>query len=95
MKNVQLPTFISAHDFMKEVQHVDGFAPEIFVVNTNQFKLIDNHFQQKPNNSNNLNNKNNTFNDLLVVRSTSEVIFCECFKKILNSYNDLPILYNQ
>lgn len=33
--------------------------------------------------------------DPLIIRPTSEVIFCECFKKILNSYNDLPILYNQ
>ncbi len=31
----------------------------------------------------------------LIVRPTSEVLFCEHFKKIINSYRDLPILYNQ
>lgn len=95
VKNVQLPTFINAHDFIKEVKHVDGFAPEVFTVNTNQFKLTNKCCSQNSNNSNDLTNKNNILDDLLVVRPTSEVIFCECFKKILNSYNDLPILYNQ
>lgn len=31
----------------------------------------------------------------LCVRPTSEVLFCEHFKKIIKSYRDLPILYNQ
>lgn len=31
----------------------------------------------------------------MIVRPTSEVLFCEHFKKIINSYRDLPILYNQ
>ncbi len=29
------------------------------------------------------------------VRPTSEVLFCEHFKKIIKSYRDLPLLYNQ
>lgn len=29
------------------------------------------------------------------VRPTSEVLFCEHYKKIINTYRDLPILYNQ
>ena len=31
----------------------------------------------------------------LCVRPTSEVLFCEHFKKIINSYRDLPLVYNQ
>ncbi len=31
----------------------------------------------------------------MIVRPTSEVLFCEHFKKIIKSYRDLPILYNQ
>ena len=31
----------------------------------------------------------------MCVRPTSEVLFCDHFKKIIKSYRDLPILYNQ
>lgn len=31
----------------------------------------------------------------LCVRPTSEVLFCDYYKKIIKSYRDLPILYNQ
>ncbi len=31
----------------------------------------------------------------MIVRPTSEVLFCEHFKKIIKSYRDLPLLYNQ
>ena len=74
IKNVQLPTFIKEANFIKEVKHINGFAPETFTINTTT--------------------KDKLF-EPLIIRPTSEVIFCECFKKILNSYNDLPILYNQ
>lgn len=33
--------------------------------------------------------------DPLIVRPTSEVLFCEHYAKIINSYRDLPKLYNQ
>ncbi|MGY3748498.1 proline--tRNA ligase [Vagococcus acidifermentans] len=31
----------------------------------------------------------------LAIRPTSEVLFCEHFQKIIHSYRDLPVLYNQ
>lgn len=34
-------------------------------------------------------------NDPLIIRPTSEVLFCEHFSKIVKSHRDLPILYNQ
>lgn len=74
IKNVQLPLFIKYSDFILEKKHVQGFAPEIFLVT---------------------HNNKTELTDPLVVRPTSEILFCQCFKEVLNSYNDLPILYNQ
>ena len=34
-------------------------------------------------------------NEKLVVRPTSEVLFCEHYAKVINTYRDLPKLYNQ
>ena len=34
-------------------------------------------------------------NERLVVRPTSEVLFCEHYAKVINTYRDLPKLYNQ
>lgn len=36
VKNIQLPLFIRQADFLKEKQHVEGFAPELFTVSTNK-----------------------------------------------------------
>lgn len=36
-----------------------------------------------------------TMAEPLVIRPTSEITFCQCFKTQLRSFNDLPILYNQ
>ena len=38
---------------------------------------------------------NNKLEERMCVRPTSEVLFCDHFKKIINSYRDLPLLYNQ
>jgi len=38
---------------------------------------------------------NKDLNEPLYVRPTSETLFCDHFKDILNSYRDLPIKYNQ
>lgn len=37
----------------------------------------------------------NKLEEKMCVRPTSETLFCDHFKKIINSYRDLPILYNQ
>lgn len=37
----------------------------------------------------------NSSDEPYILRPTSEVNFCNYFKKIINSYNDLPIKYNQ
>lgn len=38
---------------------------------------------------------NEVLEEPLVIRPTSEVLFCQHFAKIVNSYRDLPKLYNQ
>ena len=38
---------------------------------------------------------NEPLEEKMCVRPTSEVLFCEHFKNIINSYRDLPLLYNQ
>lgn len=38
---------------------------------------------------------NNKLEERVCVRPTSEVLFCDHYKKIIKSYRDLPILYNQ
>ena len=35
------------------------------------------------------------FDERLAIRSTSETLFCDYYKKHINSYKDLPMLYNQ
>lgn len=37
----------------------------------------------------------NKLEDRLIIRPTSEVLFCEYYSKNINSYRDLPKLYNQ
>lgn len=37
----------------------------------------------------------NKLTERLAIRPTSEVLFCEHYQKIINSYRDLPKLYNQ
>ncbi len=37
----------------------------------------------------------NTLSERLIVRPTSETLFCDHFKNIIQSYRDLPKLYNQ
>jgi prolyl-tRNA synthetase len=38
---------------------------------------------------------NKEINEHYIIRPTSEIIFCEYFRNILNSYKDLPIKLNQ
>jgi prolyl-tRNA synthetase len=74
IKNVQLPLLIKQSEFLKEKEHVEGFAPEIFLVTQQGDKKLDEPY---------------------VIRPTSEILFCNYFKKIVSSYNNLPIKFNQ
>lgn len=74
IKNVYMPLLIPLSDFVKEKEHVEGFAPELFTVTKIGDKLLE---------------------DPLVIRPTSEILFCKYFRNVINSYKDLPLKVNQ
>jgi prolyl-tRNA synthetase len=73
-QNVMLPMLIPESMFMREKEHIEGFAPEVAYVT---------HFGTEK------------LSERLIVRPTSEVLFCDYFKQEVQSYRDLPKLLNQ
>jgi len=73
-RNAYFPLFIPEELLQKEVEHVEGFAPEVaWVTMGGKEKLA----------------------ERIAVRPTSETIICSMYAKWINSYRDLPVLYNQ
>jgi prolyl-tRNA synthetase len=72
--NVYMPLVIPESQFLKEAEHVEGFAPETAIITVGG---------------------NETLAERLIVRPTSEVLFCTHYAKIIESYRDLPKKYNQ
>ena len=73
-QNVYMPLVIPESLFLKEAEHVEGFAPETAIVTIGG---------------------NETLQERLIIRPTSEVLFCNHYQKIITSYRDLPKKYNQ
>lgn len=73
-ENVYMPLVITESLFQKEKDHVEGFAPEVAYLTTDD---------------------SNRSDEKLIVRPTSEVLFCEHYRKIISSHRDLPKKYNQ
>ena len=73
-ENVYMPLLIPESLFMKEAEHVEGFAPETAIVTIGGKEQLQ---------------------ERLIIRPTSEVLFCDHFAKIVSSYRDLPKKYNQ
>lgn len=73
-ENVYMPLVIPESSFMKEADHVKGFAPETAIITIGGKEELA---------------------ERLIVRPTSEVLFCEHYAKIVSSYRDLPKKYNQ
>jgi prolyl-tRNA synthetase len=69
-----MPLVIPESSFMKEADHVKGFAPETAIITIGGKEELA---------------------ERLIVRPTSEVLFCEHYAKIVSSYRDLPKKYNQ
>lgn len=74
VQEVKFPLLFPYSMFKKEQETVDGFTPELLLVDK-------------------IGNKSLT--DPYVVRPTSEILFCDYFKKNIKNYNDLPIKLNQ
>ena len=73
-ENVYMPLVINESLFLKEKEHVEGFAPECLIATQGGGQEIQ---------------------DKLIIRPTSECLFCDHYSKVINSYRDLPKLYNQ
>jgi len=72
--NVYMPLVIPESLFLKEAEHVEGFAPETAIVTIGG---------------------NEELSERLIIRPTSETLFCNHYAKIISSYRDLPKKYNQ
>ncbi len=73
-ENVYMPLVIPESLFLKEAEHVEGFAPETAIVTIGG---------------------NEVLAERLIVRPTSETLFCNHYSRIITSYRDLPKKYNQ
>ncbi len=74
VENVYMPLVIPSSLFLKEKEHVEGFAPETLIATKGG---------------------KNKLEDELIIRPTSETLFCDHYAKIIKSYRDLPKRYNQ
>lgn len=74
VENVYMPLVIPSSLFLKEKEHVEGFAPETLIATKGG---------------------KNDLDDELIIRPTSETLFCDHYAKVIKSYRDLPKQYNQ
>lgn len=86
--NVYFPLFIPKSFLSKEAAHVEGFAKECAVVT---------HYRLKndPNGAGLIVDPEAKLEEELIVRPTSETIIWDTYRTWINSYRDLPLLYNQ
>jgi len=85
-ENCYFPIFIPLSYFQKEAEHVEGFAKEMAVVT--HHRLINQGGKLVPDPASKL-------DEPLIVRPTSETIIGEAMAKEIQSYRDLPLLWNQ
>ena len=87
-ENVYFPLFIPKSYFSKEASHVSGFAKECAVVTHYRLKNADDG-------SGIVVDETAKLEEELIVRPTSETIIWDTYRKWVQSYRDLPLLYNQ
>lgn len=86
-ENVYFPLFIPKSFLSKEADHVEGFAKECAVVT---------HYRLKSSEDGGVVvDPEAKLEDELIVRPTSETVIWDTYKKWIQSYRDLPLLYNQ
>jgi prolyl-tRNA synthetase len=86
--NVYFPLFIPKSFFSKEASHVEGFAKECAVVT---------HYRLKnaADGSGVVVDEDAKLEEELIIRPTSETIIWDTYRNWIQSYRDLPLLYNQ
>jgi prolyl-tRNA synthetase len=87
-ENVYFPLFIPKSFFSKEASHVSGFAKECAVVTHYRLKNAEDG-------SGIVVDETAKLEEELIVRPTSETIIWDTYRKWVQSYRDLPLLYNQ
>ncbi|MBL7815098.1 MAG: proline--tRNA ligase [Saprospiraceae bacterium] len=86
--NVYFPLLIPKSFLSKEAAHVEGFAKECAVVT---------HYRLKndPDGHGVIVDPEAKLEEELIIRPTSETIIWDTYRNWINSYRDLPLLYNQ
>lgn len=87
-QNLYFPLFIPKSFFSKEANHVEGFAKECAVVTHYRLKNAEDG-------SGIVVDETAKLEEELIVRPTSETIIWDTYKNWIQSYRDLPLLYNQ
>lgn len=87
-QNLYFPLFIPKSFFSKEASHVEGFAKECAVVTHYRLKNAEDG-------SGIVVDENAKLEEELIVRPTSETIIWDTYRNWIQSYRDLPLLYNQ
>ena len=87
-QNLYFPLFIPKSFFSKEASHVEGFAKECAVVTHYRLKNAEDG-------SGIVVDETAKLEEELIVRPTSETIIWDTYKNWIQSYRDLPLLYNQ
>jgi prolyl-tRNA synthetase len=85
--NAYFPLFIPQSFLAREAQHVEGFAKEAAVVTHTRLKEVEGQGL--------IPDPASKLEEPLIVRPTSETIIYEMFSRWVQSYRDLPLLYNQ
>jgi len=86
-QNAYFPLFIPQSFLAREAEHVEGFAKEAAIVTHTRLKAVEGGGLVP--------DPDSKLEEPLIVRPTSETIIYEMFAKWVQSYRDLPLLYNQ
>lgn len=84
-KNFYCPLFVPLSFLEKEAAHVEGFAKECAVVTHHRLEVDENGKLQPA----------GKLEEPLIIRPTSEAIIGDLYSRWIQSYRDLPLLYNQ
>jgi prolyl-tRNA synthetase len=89
-QNAYFPLFIPQSFLAREAEHIEGFAKEAAVVTHTRLKATGESGARAL-----IPDPDSKLEEPLIIRPTSETIIYEMFAKWVQSYRDLPLLFNQ